>query len=474
MQAILYRFRRDLRLSDHPGLCAACASGAPVIPLFILDPATEALGAAPRWRLGLALAELQRQLRALGSDLILRRGEPVDVLRALARETGAVEAYASRYYLRETVADDQTLRNALAADGIDYITHAGFLLHEPWSVETGSGGAYKVYTPFWRAVAQREIAEPLPAPTRLPAPARWPASDALEDWRLGAAMQRGAAVVARYARIGEAAARARLDSFLDGPIRDHARDRDRPDRAATSRLSEHLTYGEISPRTIWHAGMQALHAGAQGAEVFLKELVWREFAWHLAWHTPQLLDANWRPEWERFPWRGDNADAERWRRGLTGEPIIDAGMRELYITGTMHNRVRMLVASYLTKHLMTHWRIGQAWFADCLIDWDPAANALGWQWTAGSGPDAAPFFRIFNPATQAERFDPDGAYRRRFIAGWGGGNSHTDALAFFEAVPPSWGIGPDDPYPEVMVDLKEGRERALEAYRQMKETGGGA
>ncbi len=465
---VLFRFRRDLRLGDHPGLRAAGASGAPVIPLFILDRATEALGAAPKWRLGLALAELQRHLRALGSDLILRRGEPLDVLRALARETGARELHASRYYLRETVEADRTLGHALAADGIDYSTHPGFLLHEPWSVETGSGGAYKVYTPFWRAVASREIAAPLPSVTSLPSPAQWPASDDLADWRLGAAMQRGAAVAGRFVRVGEDAARKRLADFLDGPLHDYARDRDRPDLAATSRLSENLAYGEISARMVWHAAWQALHAGAQGAEVFLKELVWREFAWHLAWHTPRLLDANWRPEWDRFPWRGDNDDAERWRRGMTGEPIIDAGMRELYVTGTMHNRVRMLVASYLTKHLMTHWRIGQRWFADCLIDWDPAANALGWQWTAGSGPDAAPFFRIFNPATQADKFDPDGAYRRRFISGWGDGEAHPDALAFFEAVPRSWGIGPDDPYPDAMLDLKEGREVALEAYKRLK------
>jgi deoxyribodipyrimidine photo-lyase len=229
-----------------------------------------------------------------------------------------------------------------------------------------------------------------------------------------------------------------------------------------------LTYGEISPRMVWHAAWQALHAGAQGAEVFLKELVWREFAWHLAWHTPRLLDANWRPEWDRFPWRGDNEDAKRWRRGMTGEPIVDAGMRELYVTGTMHNRVRMMVASYLTKHLMTHWRIGQRWFADCLIDWDPAANALGWQWTAGSGPDAVPFFRIFNPATQAEKFDPEGAYRRWFIAGWNGEAAHADALAYFDAAPRRWGLSAADAYPEAIVDLKAGRERALEAYQRLR------
>lgn len=465
---VLFRFRRDLRLADHLGMHAALESGAPVIPLFIFDRATETLGAAAKWRLGLGLDALQRRLREIGSDLILRRGEPVVVLRALARETGASEIHVSRYYLRATLADDKSLRELLAADGIDYVDHPGFLLHEPWTIRTGSGDHYQVYTPFWRNVAQRDIPAPLPAITHLPAPTRWPTSELLADWRLGAAMQRGADVVARHVRAGEDVAHERRAAFADGPLRDYAQARDRPDLHGTSRLSTHLTLGEISPRSVWHAARQAQEPGTSGAETFLKELVWREFAWHLAWHTPQLLDANWRPDWDRFPWRDDNEDAERWRRGLTGEPIIDAGLRELYVTGTMHNRVRMLVASYLTKHLMTHWRIGQAWFADCLIDWDPAANALGWQWTAGSGPDASPFFRIFNPATQAEKFDPQGAYRRRFLAGWGDGEAHADALAYFDAVPRSWGLSAGDAYPEAMVDLKVGRERALEAYQWMK------
>jgi deoxyribodipyrimidine photo-lyase len=306
------------------------------------------------------------------------------------------------------------------------------------------------------------VCEPVPAPT-LVAPEVWPASDRLADWDLGRRMERGAAVVARHVCVGEAAARDRLDAFLAGPIADYGSLRDRPDRAATSRLSENLTYGEISVATVWHGAKRAEAEGAAGATTFLKEIAWRDFAWHLAWHTPHILERNWREGWDDFPWRDDNADAERWRRAMTGEPMVDAGLREMYVTGTMHNRVRMLVASYLTKHLMTHWKVGADWFADCLIDWDPASNAMGWQWAAGSGPDAAPYFRIFNPETQADRFDPDGAYRRRFLARWDG-KAGAEAAEYFRAVPKSWGLSAEVPYPRRMTDLKEGRETAMAAY----------
>ena len=234
--------------------------------------------------------------------------------------------------------------------------------------------------------------------------------------------------------------------------------------AATSGLSEPLAYGEISPRTIWHAGQRLLAAGSPGAEGFLKELVWREFAYHLMFHTPRITSTNWRSEWDAFSWREDEAhpDVIAWKRGVTGEPIVDAAMREMYVTGRMHNRSRMIVASYLTKHLMTHWKIGQRWFAECLIDWDPASNAMGWQWAAGCGPDAAPFFRIFNPATQAEKFDPDRMYRRRWL---GRGER---AMSYFDAIPPSWKLGPGSVPAKPIIDLKEGRLRALAAYDALK------
>ncbi len=468
IEPTLLWLRRDLRLADNPALQAALARGGPVIPVFILDPLTEGWGAAPLWRLGEALAALALALEAAGSRLILRRGEALAVLRALAAESGARGVVWSRLYDPASKDRDAAAKAALRGDGLDAISVNGSLLHEPWTVETGTGGFYRVYTPYWRAVSCRDVPAPDPAPARIPAPASWPASDDLPGWRLGARMDRGGAVVARHVRAGEAAARDRLDAFLSAGVAAYAERRDRMDLAATSGLSDALALGEIGPRSVWHAGRAALDRGAgRGAEVFLQEIVWREFAWHLAWHTPHLLRDNWKPDWDAFPWRDDNPDAEAWRRGMTGEPAIDAAMREMHVTGRMHNRARMLVASYLTKHLMTHWRVGEAWFRDHLIDWDPASNAMGWQWAAGSGPDAAPFFRIFNPATQAGKFDPDGAYRRRWIAE-GARTPHPDALSFFDAAPRAWGLSPRAPYPKPLIDLKQGRERALAAYEKSR------
>jgi deoxyribodipyrimidine photo-lyase len=459
--------RRDLRLADNPALHAALARGGPVIPLFVLDPLVEGWGAAPRWRLERSLSALADSLAGLGSRLTLRRGEPLAVLSALADETGARTVAWSRLYDRSSVDRDTAVKAGLKARGLEVTSVNGSLLAEPWEVQTGTGGFYKVYTPFWRAMAPRAVPEPLAAPAQLPAPAAWPASDSLADWGLGRAMRRGAAVLGARVQAGEAAALDRLHAFLGGPVATYADRRDRLDLPATSGLSDALATGEVSPRTVWHAAQAALARGASGAETFLKEIVWREFAYHLLWHTPHIAERNWREEWDSFPWAGDSEAAERWRRGMTGEPVIDAAMRELYVTGRMHNRARMLVASYLTKHLLTDWRLGEAWFRDCLIDWDPASNAMGWQWAAGSGPDAAPFFRIFNPASQAEKFDPDGAYRRGWVAELSP-RPGADALAFFDAAPKSWGLRPGQPYPKPLVDLKTGRERALAAYKSLR------
>lgn len=444
-------------------LAQARASGRPLIPVFVLDPETEGLGAAAKFRLGLGLAAFAAALAPVGSRLILRRGPALEVLAGLAAEIGAAGVAWSRLYDPVAVARDTAVKAGLRARGLEAVSHPGHLLFEPWTVETGTGGFYKVYTPFWRAVKDRDVPEAAAAPAALPGPAVWPASERLEDWRLGAAMGRGAAVVAAHQRVGESAALAQLDRFLAGPVAGYSEARNLPGVAATSGLSQNFAFGEIGVRTVWHGGIRALQEGRAGAETFLKEVVWREFAYHLIHHTPQIVSANWKPEWDSFPWRGDNPDAERWRRGMTGEPFVDAAMREMYVTGTMHNRGRMIVASYLTKHLMTDWRVGLDWFAECLTDWDPASNAMGWQWTAGSGPDAAPYFRIFNPATQAEKFDPDAAYRQRFVAELSR-RPGPEALAYFDAVPKSWQLDPGAPYPSAVVDLAEGRDRALAAY----------
>lgn len=460
-------FRRDLRLDDLPMLSAALATGRPLIPVFILDPETEGLGAAPKWRLGLGLQHFADRLAAMGSRLILRRGPALAVLEALVDEVGAAGVMWSRLYDPAAKARDAAVKAALRARGLIAESHSGHLLFEPWTVETGTGGFYRVYTPYWRSVRDRPVPAPTPAPATLPTPDHWPASDRLDDWQMGAAMRRGAAVVLPFTRVGEAAGLDRLHTFLADPVERYASDRDLPDTPATSRLSENLTYGEIGPRRIWHAGWAAMEQGRAGAETFLKELVWREFSYHLMHHTPHILTANWKPDWDSFGWQGDSASVDRWRQGMTGEPFVDAAMREMYVTGTMHNRARMIVASYLTKHMLTHWRLGLAWFADCLIDWDPAANAMGWQWAAGSGPDAAPYFRVFNPATQAEKFDPLQRYRKRFIAELSR-TPGTEALAFFEAAPRAWGLDPKRPYPRPLVDLAAGRDRALAAYQANK------
>jgi deoxyribodipyrimidine photo-lyase len=466
MAPILYWLRRDLRLSDNPALDWAAAQARPVIPVFLLDEVVETWGAAPRWRLGLSLEAHAASLEGVGSGLVLRRGMALDGLRALISETGADTVVWNRLYTAAERDRDTGVKEALRGDGVEARSLNGHVLFEPWTVLTGSGGFYKVYTPFWKNVRGRDPGDVLDAPGHIPTPDAWPASDTLADWDLGRAMDRGAEVVLPHTHVGEGTARARLDAFVARKLDGYAAARDRLPEDGSSGLSENLTYGEISARTCWHAGRRAVNEGRGDAETFLKEIAWRDFAHHLAYHTPRLTSGNWRPEWDAFPWQGDNPHAEAWRRGRTGVPVVDAGMREMYVTGRMHNRARMLVASYLTKHLMTHWRVGCDWFADCLIDWDPASNAMGWQWAAGSGPDASPFFRIFNPDTQADRFDKDGTYRRRWVAELSD-DPGEPAVSYFRAVPRSWSLSVDAPYPdEPIVGLSEGRERALAAYGQ--------
>jgi deoxyribodipyrimidine photo-lyase len=466
---IILWFRRDLRLADHPGLHEAVATGRPVIPVFLNDEVVEAHGAAPKWRLGLGVAAFADRLDVAGGRLVLRRGRALDTLRALVRETGATAVWWSRLHDPEGRRRDDAVEAGLNADGVETRAFPGHVLFDPWTVETGAGGYYKVYTPYWRAVRGRGQGAALPAPRSIRPPRAWPASERIEDWGLGDAMNRGAAVVAGYVAVGEDAARARLDDFVSGRLDRYATARDQFGVSGTSQLSENLTYGEISARTCWNAAERALDAGNAGAETFLKELAWRDYAHHLVFHTPHITTESWRPEFRRFPWRGDAAlpEVQAWTRGRTGVALVDAAMRELYVTGRMHNRARMVAASFLTKHLLADWRIGLKWFEDCLVDWDPASNALGWQWVAGSGPDASPFFRVFNPDGQAEKFDADGSYRRRWIAE-GRQRPAAEALQFFEAIPRRWGMTPDDAPPAPIIALAGGRERALAAYERFK------
>lgn len=466
MSPVIWWVRRDLRLADNPVLDRAAGSGRPVIPVFVLDEVFDTHGAAPKWRLGLGVGHFAERLKGIGSGLVLRRGTAQTVLEGLAAETGASAVWWTRAYDPASIRRDEGVKSALTGRGIDAGSVPGHILFEPWTVETKQGGYYKVFTPYWRAVKDRDVPAPRGAPTELRAPKVWPDSDRIEDWQMGAAMDRGAGVVRPFLTLGEEAAQVRLASFEKGRIGDYATRRDFPGIDGTSGLSENLTYGEISIRACWHAGLRAQAGGKEGAQTWLKELVWRDFAYHLLFHTPHLMTENWRREWDTFPWNEDERlpEVQVWKQGRTGIPFVDAAMRELYVTGRMHNRARMIVANYLTRNLMTHWRIGCRWFEDTLVDWDPASNALGWQWAAGSGPDAAPYFRVFNPVTQLDKFDKDRAYVTRFLAELSD-DPPRPAMAFYDAIPRSWRMSPDDAYPaQPVVSPKEGRERALDAY----------
>ena len=448
--------RRDLRLSDLPALTAA-REGGPVIPVFIRERKVDALGAAARWRLGLSLEAHGAELESLGSRLILRSGDALEVLRELVEETGAGAVHWSREYDPVSIERDSEVKSALREAGIEARSFPGKLLWEPWEVKTKQGEPYKVFSPMWKAMKGEAPGEECPRPRKLEAPASWPESERLEDWALGAAMRRGAAVVKPYTVAGEKAAAARLREFVANRMDNYSEGRDMLAESWTSGLSENLTYGEISPRQCWNAA----EGEGKGSETFRKELAWREFAWQLGFHYPHMFEREWREEWGRFPWKDDERlkEVKAWKQGRTGVDVVDAAMRELYVTGTMHNRARMIVASYLTKHMLIDWRIGMRWFEDTLIDWDEASNTMGWQWVAGCGPDAAPYFRVFNPATQAERFDKAGKYRERWL---GRGAA---ARSYYEAVPESWRLIPGEDRPQSpVVGLDEGRKAALAAY----------
>jgi len=475
---ILVWFRQDLRLDDNPAFAAAAATGRPIIPVYILDDRTPGqwrLGGASRWWLHHSLSALGETLAEHALALVLRAGEAAAVLPALAEETGAAGVYWNRCYEPYAVRRDAALKSALLAAGVEARSFNAALLAEPWEASTVSGGPFRVYTPFQKALRARlgnDPPEPSHAPASAVAPECWPASDRLADWKLLPDKPDWAGGLRATWQPGSSAASSRLAEFLDGPLPDYAADRDRCDLAATSALSAHLHWGEIGPRRIWqatHERMAQDGATERGADKFLSELVWREFAHHLLFHYPDLPEANWRARFDGFPWRSDPAGLAAWQRGLTGYPMVDAGMRQLWETGWMHNRARMIAASFLAKHLLIHWRQGEAWFWDTLVDADLANNAAGWQWVAGSGADAAPYFRIFNPVIQGRKHDPEGAYARRFVpeltklpTRW----IHAPWEAP-KAVLAESGVALGRTYPHPIVDHAMARERALAAYKSM-------
>jgi deoxyribodipyrimidine photo-lyase len=415
--------RHDLRLADNPALHAARQHGGPVVPLFIWAPEEEGpwpFGSASRWWLHQSLAHLALDLREAGVDLLIRRGPALAELLRLAREIGARAVFWNRRYEPAITSRDQKIAAALRATGLVAESYSGALLHEPWSIQNKSGKPFQVFTPFWKTcLAAGEPAEPLPAPRRLVALKKRPASLPLDALELEPRLKWADGLRAAW-RPGAAAAQARLKRFLRDGILRYSRHRNRPDLAASSRLSPHLHFGEISPRQVWHAVRRFAERQPTPARTwrhwqFITELGWRDFAHHLLHHFPHTTDQPLRSAFARFPWRDDPAGLRAWQRGRTGYPLVDAGMRELWSTGWMHNRVRMVVASLLVKNLLHPWQNGARWFWDTLVDADLANNTLGWQWTAGCGADAAPYFRIFNPVSQGEKFDPLGNYVRRWV-----------------------------------------------------------
>jgi deoxyribodipyrimidine photo-lyase len=473
---IIIWFRQDLRLADHPALNAAAASGRPVIPVYILDhaaPGQWSRGGASKWWLHQSLTALTNDLAAIGSRLLLRSGPTTDVLATLISTTGADAVYTSRCYEPWAGRLEADAHRQLAATGVELKRYAGNLLFDPDRVRTKTGEVYKVYTPYWRTVSAMDVRQPLPAPERLAAPGKWPKSEPLQALDLLPTKPDWSAGLKAAWTPGTVGAAHNLMAFLDHAVGTYATDRNRPDRTGTSRLSPHLHFGEISPATCWHATrtrMQA-HPGAdQGAETFLKELVWREFSYNLLHHWPDLPEIAFKRDFSSFPWTSDAVKLAAWQKGLTGFPIVDAGMRELWATGWMHNRVRMIVGSFLVKDLLLSWTEGEAWFWDCLVDADLASNAASWQWIAGTGADAAPYFRVFNPQKQGETFDPDGTYVRRWIPELKRLPTkviHAPQLAPVEILRAA-GVTLGQTYPRPIVDHAVARDAALAAFAKMK------
>ena len=456
-------FRRDLRLRDHAALAAAGVAARPVIPLYVLD-ATEPhpISGARRWWLHRSLESLQRDLLSAGSPLVLRRNNTLEAIGALCRETGARAVFWSRRYLRPEADRDRDMARALERDGIEAKAFVGELLREPGDMlAPSSGEPYRVFTPFFRRLLSLgpQTSGGGEAPV-LRAPAIRTKSDALGDWRLLPTRPDWAREFGAYWRPGEDGAWDAARRLGAERLSGYSDRRDFPAEEATSRLSPHLAFGEISPTALW----RAIEAGAgpgRSTEKFLSEVAWREFCHHLLHAFPHMATAPLAQKFTNFPYRDDPEGFRRWTKGETGYPMVDAGMRQLWRTGWMHNRVRMIAASFLTKHLLIDWRAGEAWFADTLCDYDPASNIANWQWVAGCGADAAPYFRIFNPATQGEKFDPEGAYVRRFVPelrDLPASRIHQPCVTAQQDL-----LGTAGAYPKPMVDHAKARARALAA-----------
>jgi len=455
--------RNDLRLTDNPALSAACRHHDKVIALYIheQDEGVRAPGGAARWWLHHSLDKTARELAEIGVALRVETGKSADILPALAKDAEADAVHWNRRYGPRERTLDADLKEHLRETGFSVQSHPGNVLVEPWDIETGQGKPYSVFTPFWKTLRDMAIARPAAVPDGKAVRFKKVDTEYVQPhW---------AEKLGQYWDIGEDAAQRRLADFLDECVSDYPEGRDFPARAVTSRLSPHLRFGEISARQIWHTAHSFAHAHpskAGAVDKFLSELAWRDFSYHQLFHRQDISKHPMQPKFTGLKWRHAPAQLRAWQRGQTGIPIVDAGMRQLWETGYMHNRVRMLVASLLSKNLLLDWQSGEDWFWDCLVDADEANNPASWQWVAGSGLDAAPYFRIFNPVTQGERFDAGGDYVREWIP---------EIAALPDKYIHAPGDAPDDvlrkanvtlgkTYPRPIVDLKDTRQRALDAF----------
>jgi deoxyribodipyrimidine photo-lyase len=485
---VIFWLRQDLRIADNPALHNAVETCAPILPIFILDDGDEwRYGGAQRVALHHALRDLSAQLKKAGATLILRRGDSQQILTDVIKETGATEVFWNRRYEPWAVQQDIEIKKNI---GIPVQSFNGKLLAEPWEIKTGQGGPYKVFTPYWRtmqAVLSKKHPIIYPTTHKIHGFTASVKSDNLDDWKLLPDKPDWSGGIEKTWEFTEAGAHKILHDFIDDKIAYYSKERDFPTRphaaqgalgqlkSATSELSPYLALGKISPRQIWYEITMAMHDGRikpghhDEAEKYLRQIVWREFSYHLLFHFPHTAHEPLNPKFAKFPWRNSKKDLQHWQKGQTGYPLVDAGMRQLWQTGWMHNRVRLVTASFLVKHLLLPWQDGAAWFWDTLVDADLANNTMGWQWTAGSGADAAPYFRIFNPITQSEKFNA-ADYIRQYVPEL---KDMPDKYihAPFDApkqILAESGVVLGKTYPHPIVEHKAARERALDALKETK------
>ncbi|HBI22394.1 MAG TPA: deoxyribodipyrimidine photolyase [Legionella sp.] len=463
-------FRQDLRLTDNPAFIEACSQHPFVIPLYIFDETSSVLGGAQAWWLHHSLTALSQALNGAGLNLVLYKGNPLEIILDLIQTASVDAVYWNRCYEPAAISRDKKIKSALLERGIQTQSSNGSLLHEPWTIKNKSGTFFKVFTPYWKHCRQSLHLQPAQPLTQRPKGVAMH-SEALDEWGLLPTLD-WAARFSEHWTPGENGAQNKLNTFIHCHLKGYKKNRDFPAKNATSRLSPHLHFGEISPRTIVRAIELAKldpDCDLASAEHFLSELGWREFSTYLLYHFPGLPQDNFKNEFDAFPWQNEQPLLIRWQKGMTGYPLIDAGMRELWATGYMHNRVRMIVASFLTKGLFIDWRLGADWFLDTLVDADLANNSASWQWVAGCGADAAPYFRIFNPVLQSQTFDAEGEYIRQWVpelskikdtsihAPWEGADSNGFYLS--------------TNYPKPIINHSEARAKALNDYKQLKKNG---